>query len=223
MAKVKNLYFLRHGQAFHNVRAEPMRAAGCTFQEFLDQMKEDDSLDSALTEEGIVQAKEASDSPMSSQIAEKLELLVSSPLSRCIDTADLIFPRRDPPTRIILEEVREINGLLLNGKRRKRSMLEKLYPHWDFSGVSNDDDVDWTADELESDESVRARGLKALDLLWRRNETEIAIVAHGGFFRKLFSSSSVVVKDDVARFSNCECKAMKFVRKDGVYSIEQVS
>ncbi|GMH70033.1 hypothetical protein TrRE_jg2389 [Triparma retinervis] len=184
-------------------------------------MKEDDCLDAALTAEGISQAKEARDSSQCSQAACNLQLLLSSPLSRCIDTADLVFPHRSPPKRIILEELREINGLLLNGKRREKSALEELYPHWDFSGVSNEEDVDWTADELESDESVVARGLRALDLIWEREETEIAVIAHGGFFRKLFSSPSIR-NNNVARFSNCECKALKLGRKDGVYDVEQV-
>ena len=50
------IHFLRHGQASHNINAEPMRAAGCSFQAFLDQMREDDEHDSKLTVAGRQQA-----------------------------------------------------------------------------------------------------------------------------------------------------------------------
>ena len=45
----KTLHFLRHGQALHNINAEPLRAAGCTFQQFLDQMKVDDDFDAEVS------------------------------------------------------------------------------------------------------------------------------------------------------------------------------
>ena len=41
----KTLHFLRHGQAQHNPRAEAARAAGCSFDDFLRLMKEDDAFD----------------------------------------------------------------------------------------------------------------------------------------------------------------------------------
>jgi broad specificity phosphatase PhoE len=52
----KTIHFLRHGQAMHNINAEPMRAAGCSWDEFIEAMRRDDALDSPLTELGIEQA-----------------------------------------------------------------------------------------------------------------------------------------------------------------------
>ena len=57
-APVTTLHLLRHGQASHNVRAEPLRAAGCTFAAFLEQMRLDDELDAKLTERGERDARE---------------------------------------------------------------------------------------------------------------------------------------------------------------------
>jgi broad specificity phosphatase PhoE len=48
-AATKDLYLLRHGQATHNPRAEAARAGGCSFDDFLELMRQDDSLDSELT------------------------------------------------------------------------------------------------------------------------------------------------------------------------------
>ena len=73
----KTLHFLRHGNAQHNVNAEPLRAAGCTFQQFLDQMQIDDAFDSALTALGVEQAKTCGELPATKAISNKLELIVT--------------------------------------------------------------------------------------------------------------------------------------------------
>ena len=54
---MKTLHFLRHGQAVHNPRAEATRAAGCSFDDFLRLMKEDDAFDADLTALGREQAR----------------------------------------------------------------------------------------------------------------------------------------------------------------------
>eukprot|EP00520_Triparma_pacifica_P013534 CAMPEP_0118658006 /NCGR_PEP_ID=MMETSP0785-20121206/14327_1 /TAXON_ID=91992 /ORGANISM="Bolidomonas pacifica, Strain CCMP 1866" /LENGTH=189 /DNA_ID=CAMNT_0006550973 /DNA_START=23 /DNA_END=592 /DNA_ORIENTATION=+ len=177
----------------------------------MDQMKEDDSLDAALTKEGVRQAKEAGEK--CSLASSTLQLIVSSPLSRCLDTADLFFPGVSC-SKVVLEEVREINGLLLNGQRRKKSVLAERYPEWDFSRITNEEDSDWSPDELEDDESVVKRGLKALNFIWEREETEIAVVAHGGWFRKVLGMG-VVVEGGVERFNNCELKEMTLKKREG--------
>jgi len=38
-ASTMRVYFLRHGQATHNPKAEKMREAGCSFEDFLAQMQ----------------------------------------------------------------------------------------------------------------------------------------------------------------------------------------
>jgi hypothetical protein len=48
----KTIRFLRHGQAMHNINAEHMREAGCSYEDFIQAMKDDDQFDSPLTELG---------------------------------------------------------------------------------------------------------------------------------------------------------------------------
>jgi len=125
------------------------------------QMKADDALDACLTDEGEEQAKAASMKREVEEAAKNLQLVVASPLSRAIDTANLVFPPSLcplSPKRLILEEVREINGLLLNGQRRTKSVIEQLYPSWDCSRLTTEEDESWTEHELEGDDSVRGRG-----------------------------------------------------------------
>ena len=88
----KRLLLLRHGQALHNPRAEARRAAGCSFDEFLHTMKEDDALDADLTPLGRQQAAAACNSVDGGAASLGIELIVASSLSRAIETAALAFP-----------------------------------------------------------------------------------------------------------------------------------
>ena len=75
------------GQALHNVQAEPARKAGCTFEEFIQYMREDDAIDAELTSIGIEQANEVKRQTKNI----KPQLILVSPLSRAIDTGVIIF------------------------------------------------------------------------------------------------------------------------------------
>jgi len=92
----KRLYIIRHGQAAHNPRAEKARAEGCSHNEFLEIMRGDDCLDAPLTKLGIEQAKEGQ--ARYRHLLQDVQLVVSSPLSRALQTADTILPpsSRDP-------------------------------------------------------------------------------------------------------------------------------
>ena len=87
----KIIHLVRHGQATHNVRAEPAKAAGCSFEDFIKLMKEDDEIDAQLTPNGIQQAKE-----VSKTVSElNPQLIAVSPLSRAIDTGYIVFGKRE--------------------------------------------------------------------------------------------------------------------------------
>lgn len=176
----KRICFLRHGQALHNPRAEEARSNGCSHQRFLDLMHEDDAFDACLTPLGESQASTAGE--LYKEKLRGVELVVSSPLSRAIQTADLAAPVCTDTgafaNRVCVEHFREINGWLLNAKRRERVDLEKIFhKSWDFSSLSDDDET-WT-DALESEEACAERGY--LGLLWLRDrpEDKILTVAHG--------------------------------------------
>merc|ERR1719232_547322 len=172
----KILYVVRHGQATHNPRAEAAREKGCSFNEFFDLMMQDDSLDSELTDFGRKQAENITCFAGKSDGIDKnnplkIDLVVGSCLSRTMETADLIFPPRirkentegsnnntDRIRRISLEEFREINGKLLNAKRRTKSELIKKFPHWNFDALTAEEDESWTHDELEKYEDAAERG-----------------------------------------------------------------
>ena len=138
-------------QATHNPRAEEAKQNGCSHEQFLQFMQEDDEFDADLTPKGIEQARQCQ--VRNRHKLASVDLVVSSPLSRAIKTADpqngidieveveveLLEDeendneknsstlthtsrqrRRRHPRRICIEELREINGWLLNAKRRTK-------------------------------------------------------------------------------------------------------
>lgn len=209
---MKRLHFLRHGQAQHNPRAEAARAAGCSFDEFLRLMKEDDAFDAELTELGRRQARDAS-----AQLGDSMdgvEAVVASPLSRALDTAMLVLP--EPTTRgpfIAHDDLRERSGWMLNAKRRTRSELQARYPALDTcSALWSEDDELW-GDELEPPTECAERGYRLLRWISEeRAEAEIAVVGHGGLFHTLLNEHPKVRAADAraaARFANCELRSLR--------------
>ncbi|GKY90437.1 hypothetical protein MPSEU_000017500 [Mayamaea pseudoterrestris] len=218
-AIVKDLWILRHGQAMHNPIAEAKRAAGCSHEEFLQQMKDDDVLDAPLTELGVKQAQ-AVHSAYHALYHEQVQLVVSSPLSRAIETANHAIPNHE--NRVVYEHVREINGWLLNAKRKRKQDLMKQFPAWSLDELEHEEDVYWT-EELETEADCSERGYQTLSwLMHDRPETSVFMVAHGGILRFLMTMHSHITvkdgrrqenglgdsrrRDSKARFDNCELR-----------------
>ena len=216
----KRIMFLRHGQAVHNPRAEVARENGCSFDEFLQLMHEDDAYDADLTALGEKQAREAGLSGHVKDALQNVEMIVSSPLSRAIRTADLFHEKCDTnPKRVAIEHFREINGKLLNAKRRPRTTLETMFPNWDFSHLS-DVDESWT-DSLEPYDECSERGYQGLLWIMQQQEKNLLLVAHGGLLKMMMNDHPRVVLVDrrnkeqrtdaercvSKRFENCELRS----------------
>jgi len=216
--KSKRILFVRHGQATHNPRAEEAKENGCSHETFMRLMQEDDQFDSELTPLGIEQAIRGRDK--SQHLLVDVDLVVSSPLSRALKTADLfICPERGidtgvkdtrHPKRICIEDLREINGLLLNAKRRTKAELENLFhQRWNFE-LLPEEDKHWTED-MEAYDDCSERGYYSLLWLLRRSEDKVLVVSHGGILRFSMVDHPLVelVDDrdqDNKRFSNCELR-----------------
>ena len=217
--KPKKIVFVRHGQATHNPRAEEAKANGCSHDTFLKLMQEDDQFDAELTLLGIDQAKASRQK--NRHLLLDVDLVVSSPLSRALKTADLtICPEqgidrhdessRRHPKRICYEEWREINGWLLNAKRRTKTELKQLFhPRWDFDSLVEKDET-WT-EEMETYDDCGERGYQSLLWLLRRSEDKILVVSHGGILRFSMVDHPLVKlldgrEPNKKRFDNCEMR-----------------
>lgn len=207
---LKRVFLLRHGQAMHNPRAEAAHNDGCDFETFLRLMKEDDAFDADLTPLGRLQASDAATQHQESTRA--VQLVVSSPLSRALDTAMLVLPQATRRRFVANDNLRERSGWMLNARRRRRADQVARYPQCDFSLLESEDDELWLRweNELEPTSEVAERGYQLLRWASEREEDDIAIVAHGGLFYYLLNEHPKVQAADAhtaARFGNCELRS----------------
>jgi broad specificity phosphatase PhoE len=128
------------------------------------------------------------------------ELVVSSPLSRALQTAELAVGSAGIANRVCYEGFREINGWLLNAQRQSKSVLQSKFPAWDFDHLETEHDAQWEP-VLEEAAACGERGYAGLQWLAQRPERSILLVAHGGILRFALAEHPNVVLKDARRIS----------------------
>lgn len=213
----KTLHLVRHAQGYHNVAGEKDVKAYLSY----------DYLDASLTSRGWEQVDNLRKHVQGSGLSKKIDLVITSPLTRTIQTAVGVFgggsyndgvdvaplmvadagnsgrPAISSfgcPPFLAVESCREHLGVHPCDKRRTKSEYETLFPAIDFSLIENED-ILWKEDVRETDEELAERGMKFLKWLWTRSEKEIAIVSHSGFLFHTLSAFGndchQVVKDEI--------------------------
>ncbi|CAI0548433.1 unnamed protein product [Linum tenue] len=219
---VKILHLVRHAQGVHNVAGAQDHSALMSPRYF----------DANLSPLGSQQVRDLSSYVVSSGILAKIQLVVTSPLSRTIETAVKVFDRKltsesvqnsgddaaemsdvNYPPILAYELCRERLGLHPCDKRRTVTEYRSLYPDVDFSLIESDDDVMWKPDARETFAEVAARGLKFMNWLWTRPEKEIAIVCHDRFLQytleALTTDCQPSLRAEVStQFKNCELRSL---------------
>jgi len=164
MHNVKVIYFLRHGQGFHNLLADLSRAQGIEWKQFsqspLNPYVMPETLDAPLTQKGRDQARSIQSIVREFPKEEQPELVVLSPNCRALQTGVLAFEKiletnRNVPF-ISHEMVREETGVHICDKRRPKSQQEKEFPMVDFSLIQ-EEDVIFRSDRRESKMEVGDR------------------------------------------------------------------
>ncbi|KAK4563657.1 hypothetical protein RGQ29_005988 [Quercus rubra] len=203
--RCKTLHLVRHAQGIHNVEGDKNYKAYLSPEYF----------DAHLTPLGWQQVDNLRKHVHASGLSKRVDLVITSPLIRTIQTAVGVFggegytDRMDVlplmlanagnssraaisslncPPLIAVELCREHLGVHPCDKRRSISEYQFLFPAIDFSLIESDEDILWKADIRETTEEVAARGLKFMNWLWTRPEKEIAIVTHSGFLFHTLSS-----------------------------------
>jgi broad specificity phosphatase PhoE len=146
-------------------------------------------VDAHLTEAGIDQALKANAfwaSQISIQRIPTPESYYSSPLTRCLDTANLTFsnlplPDSQPFIPTIKELFREVIGVHTCDRRSSKSFIEERYPEWKLEEGFKEEDPLWSASERESDEAMDVRSKRVLDDVFESDgNTWISISSHSG-------------------------------------------
>ncbi|KAJ6754915.1 BROAD-SPECIFICITY PHOSPHATASE YOR283W-RELATED [Salix purpurea] len=196
--RCKTIHVVRHAQGLHNVEGEK------NYKAYLNP----EYLDAPLTQLGWQQVDYLRKHVHASGLFKRVELVVTSPLLRTLQTAVGVFGGEsymdgtnalplmvanvgnsdrasisslNSPPFIAVEDCREHFGVHPCDKRHHVSEYQVLFPAVDFSLIETDEDVLWKADVRETTEELAARGLKFLNWLWTRKEKEIAIVTHSSF------------------------------------------
>lgn len=203
MHRCKVIHLVRHGQASHNKAAEKNKEAYMS-EEFFD---------APLTTLGWGQAQKLSEH-IKLTGAIKPQLVITSPLSRCIQTAIGVFgggiPQQPgesafnalmaegvaterpaisscgaPGPFMAVEWCREHIGVHPCDRRRNISELHDQYPAIDFSEIVSDEDVLWKPERRENDDEIQFRAKVFANWLMNLTEVRIAVVAHSGFLWEL--------------------------------------
>mmetsp|Transcript_37777 Transcript_37777/g.68851 ORF Transcript_37777/g.68851 Transcript_37777/m.68851 type:complete len:292 (-) Transcript_37777:53-928(-) len=209
----KLVYFIRHGQADHNVGIEQKALTGSeAFQELACKHH-----DARLTPLGINQAK-AVNALFAQGTLPMPEVVIASTQSRALGTALAAFSNFNVP--IVASDLwRERCGTWLCEHRRVRSALAEDFPAVDFSEVTSEPDALWS--ELrETRKAVDERAKAATAGLLSRAETVIAVVSHSLFLASCVLSRQNQALADVSAelqgpFGNAEVRVAN-LRLDGL-------
>lgn len=159
-----------------------------------------------------------------------IDLVVVSPLRRCLETADIIFGPSRSEGRPELDQFlvndlcRERYGEFYCDKRLPMSETREdpRWSDWDWDsqkinwptavGEFTDEDTVW-AEEREPDSHVHDRAMQFLQWLAKRPEREVAVVTHSSFLKnlfKVFGGNTSQDDQDVLRAlpANCELRTV---------------
>ena len=186
---MKNIFCIRHGQGFHNT----------DFLKFGRSAYYDpEKADPHLTQIGISQAEF-----LNKHWGElnNIDVVLVSPLSRCLQTATHIFKGVDVPM-IALENAREYPmGQQYSNKRSQKSLLVKEYPHVNFMDLQTNEDTLWDPNNYETLSNLERRVNHVKKILENRTEKNIALVAHSTFLMKLLFDT--VDEDESKELKHC--------------------
>jgi broad specificity phosphatase PhoE len=210
----KIIHFQRHGQGYHNLICDMMREQGMPIDfdspdPKFNPVVRQEFLDPALTALGVAQSK-----------ARRLdcsqlnpELIIVSPLLRCLQTAKLSFRDHSHVPWISHEGSREELGLIVGNKRRPLSEIKEDYPEIDFSPIQHEEDVLWE-NYGDKRETLLEKSERIYDFLtefvMKRPEKEIAIVCHSAYLFTLLNAVMDIEEEDLRYwFLTSEVRSVK--------------
>ncbi|GJN27800.1 hypothetical protein PR202_gb15851 [Eleusine coracana subsp. coracana] len=206
--RCKTIHLVRHAQGVHNVEGETDHSAYMKPEFF----------DAQLTPLGWSQVDCLREHVKRCGLAEKVELVICSPLMRTMQTAVGVFGGENytdgvsaPP--LMVENAGNsgcsaISSLGSPPFLAVETCRERL--------IESDEDALWLPDVRETYESLAGRGMKFIDWLWTREEKEIVVVSHSGLLwhtLRLYSKEChPTVRHEVSKyFANCELRSLVLV------------
>lgn len=214
--RCKTIHLVRHGQGHHNVAGEVDGDSAFLSPKYTD---------ASLTPIGWRQVESLRHHLASTPAAPTIDLVVSSPLMRTLQTACGVFggervkngeerplmesgAEGNPlgtlsslgcPPFVATELCREHMGVHWCDKRRDISFYRPLFQGVDFSEVATDEDTWWELEHRETTAELAARSQKFVAWLLGRSEKNIAVVSHSGFLIQLLAAFGADCDPTVAK------------------------
>ncbi len=134
--------------------------------------------DVPLCDDGIAQLKEMKEKMTYPEAAA----VFSSPLARCLETCDLIYPGQKP---IVINELKEYDFGDWEGKTADDLRDDELFTHW----LAGDPDYAPPFGESNAEFGARISNAfeKVVEGLFKTGVTEAAIVTHGGVIMSIMA------------------------------------
>ena len=221
-ADTKIIHFQRHGQGYHNLICDMWRELERPIDfdspdPNLNPVVRPEFLDPPLTNLGEKQCRSQRD--LCATLSP--ELVIVSPMLRCIQTAKLSF--RDHTTTVPWvshEGCREELGLLVGNKRRPIIEIKEDYPEINFDDIEHDEDVLW--DEYgDRRETLLEKSERIYEFLTeyvrQRPEKEIAVVCHSAYLFTLLNAVMDITDEELKSWfltSEVRSLQMTFVGRD---------
>ncbi|MFO1147363.1 MAG: histidine phosphatase family protein [Alsobacter sp.] len=167
---MKPVLLIRHGQSTFNLHYE-------------ETGRDPGHIDARLTELGRRQAAEAA-----ARLAqEHVDLVIASPLTRALQTAEIIFGSRGVPIHVTCKHRERLESTCDVG--RSPALLKQDYPHLAFDHLADpwwhhDPDVSGPY-ATEPAHIFESRVAHFRDWLLEHEAERIAVVGHGTFFHAL--------------------------------------
>ncbi|GAY48101.1 hypothetical protein CUMW_109250 [Citrus unshiu] len=216
----KILHLVRHGQGVHNMEGNNGPEALLS-QEFFDAQ---------LSPLGWQQVDNLRKRAEASGLARKIDLVITSPLLRTLQTAVGVFGGDGQSqtdgidAHPSLTATTTVNCPPIVGVELCRERLVRtLALNWGFihvtreeASIESEDDKLWKANTREPFEEVAARGIEFMKWLWTRQEKEIAVVSHGIFLQQtlnaLLNDCQASFNQELCpRFTNCEIRSVVII------------
>jgi broad specificity phosphatase PhoE len=192
-------------------------------------MRDSSFMDPPLVAQGKVAAIQAGEAirswwklEQSRNELSRCQLIVTSPLSRCIQTTLLAFGLPGDfytddtcLPMVSVEAVREAYGTNYPDKRRCKSVLQQHFFMIQFDPAMTEDDTCWLPETRETWDHVRERVHEFLAWIVERQEATMIVVSHGVWMEACLQGTGAL--RDGQRVHNCDAFLCHVVSNGGQF------
>ena len=136
------------------------------------------------SEEGLAQVKDLMQQGEGYPVAD---VVISSPLKRCLQTAKLIYPNKEP---VIMEDLREYDFGDFEGHTADELKDLEIFKTW-ISGSEPDTPVPFGESQTEFNNRICSCFVKIIEGIIKSGTDNTVIITHGGIITSLMANFAI--------------------------------